>query len=63
MVGTEQGLDAVLFARVRERDPVLPGHPLLPLDHQREAHRGGRLAVRGGGQRPQTGQGELPARA
>ena len=30
--------DAVLFARVRERAPVLPGHAFLSLDHECELH-------------------------
>src|SRR5207245_490714 len=38
VVGAEERLDAVLLARVRERDPVVPRHALLALDHQREPH-------------------------
>lgn len=38
MVGPKQGLDAVLLARASECEPVLPGHILLPLDHQTQAH-------------------------
>ena len=40
VVGAEERLDAVLLARARERQPVLPGDPLLSLDHQRQAHPG-----------------------
>ena len=39
VVGAEQGLDAVLLARLGEGEPVLPRHALLPFDHQRQAHR------------------------
>jgi hypothetical protein len=38
VVGAEQGLDAVFLAGGGERDPVLPGHSFLALDHQCEAH-------------------------
>jgi hypothetical protein len=40
VVGAEQRLDSVLLACVGERDPVVPGDSLLPLDHQREPHGG-----------------------
>jgi hypothetical protein len=40
VIGTEERLDAVLFARVGERDPMLPGDALLAFDHQREPHGG-----------------------
>ena len=39
VVGAEQRVDAVRLAGLRERAPLLPGHALLPLDHQRDAHR------------------------
>src|SRR2546429_1879761 len=38
VVGTEERLDAVLLACGGERDPIVPGHTLLPLDHEREPH-------------------------
>ena len=40
VVGAEERLDAVLLARTRERQPVLPGDSLLALDHQRQPHPG-----------------------
>ena len=38
VVGAEQRLDPAALARVGQRDPVLPGHVLLALDHQRDPH-------------------------
>ena len=38
MVGTEERLDAVFLAGRRKRDPVVPGHTLLALDHERKPH-------------------------
>ena len=38
VVGAEERLDAVLLTRVREGAPVLPGHALLALDHERHPH-------------------------
>src|SRR2546429_277610 len=48
VVGAEERVDAVLLARVRERAPFLPGHPFLPLDHEREPH-GASVSVSGPG--------------
>ena len=38
VVRAEERLDAVLLAGGGERAPVLPGHALLPLDHECEPH-------------------------
>ncbi len=38
VVGAEEGLEAEPLAGSRELAPVLPGHVLLALDHDREAH-------------------------
>ena len=38
MVGAEEALEPVLLARLGEGDPVVPGHVLLALDHQADAH-------------------------
>ena len=44
VVGAEERLEPVLLAGLRERDPLLPGHVLLPLDHQADAHGGERYS-------------------
>jgi hypothetical protein len=44
VVGAEQRLDLCVLARAGERDPLLPRHVLLALDHQADAH--GRRAYR-----------------
>ena len=38
VVGAEQRLVPVLLARARERNPVVPGHALLALDHHAQPH-------------------------
>ena len=38
VIRAEQRADAVLLAGLRERDPLRPGHVLLALDHQLDAH-------------------------
>ena len=38
VIRAEQRLEAEPLARLGERDPVLPGHVLLALDHHGEAH-------------------------
>ena len=41
VVGAQQRLEAAALGGAREREPVVPADALLPLDHQREPHRGG----------------------
>src|SRR6476619_8571810 len=38
MVGAEERLDAVFLAGRGKRDPVVPGHTLLALDHECKPH-------------------------
>ncbi len=38
VVGAEERVDRALLARLRECQPLLPGHRLLPLDHQADTH-------------------------
>jgi hypothetical protein len=40
VVGAEERLEPARLAGVGERDPVRPGHVLLALDHEAEAHAG-----------------------
>ena len=39
VVGAEQPLEPAPLARVGEREPLVPGDALLPLDHQAKPHR------------------------
>src|SRR5262249_48234672 len=41
VVGAEQPFEAGVLCRLREREPLLPGDALLPLDHQVDAHQSG----------------------
>src|SRR5207248_10152305 len=38
MVRSEEGIEAVLLARQRQRDPLLPRHSLLTFDQQTDPH-------------------------
>ena len=39
VVRAKQGVEALPLGRLGEREPLLPGHALLPLDHQTDSHR------------------------
>ena len=46
VIRAEERAHAVLLAGPRQRDPLLPGHALLPLDHQLQSHASSELRRR-----------------